>query len=240
VSSVGHDLYRMLRAGMPPDWTAAERVVALILADICNDRTRTGFITNKQLCEESGLKPGSLRNILARLGDRGFEMRVELSEGRDGRPVYATSGRGRGGRAVDYRCPLLPPREAKGAFPGAPLGGAAVDNPPGGSTEGATRSAPLTERRTEECERRNEGCAPTPLTPQPSLPDQTSQIQVVTTSVEGGSGGKPRRSPAESAPRNLHPLPGNAGSQHPQDLEAERRRQQDELSVWIRDHPETA
>jgi hypothetical protein len=217
VSSVGHDLYRMLRAGMPPDWTAAERVVALILGDVCSDRTRTGFITNEQLCAESGLKPGSLRTILARLGAHGFEMRVELSKGSDGRPVYATSGRGRGGRAVDYRCPLLPPRGAKGAILVAPLEDAAVDNPPGDGAEGATDVAPLAERRNQDCERRNQESAPTPLTPQPSLPDQDRGIPPDPPRAEGanersdqrplliGSAHEVRRRPAGEAGRQPAP-----------------------------------
>ena len=102
---MGYLLYRMLRAGMPRDWTASERVVALIIADDCNDQTRTGWITNAQLCEESGLAPQSLSKVLKRLASRGYEMRVAHGRGKDGRPVYATRG-----HATDYTVPMLSPR----------------------------------------------------------------------------------------------------------------------------------
>lgn len=205
---------------MPSDWTAGERVVALILADVCNDRTRDGFITNEQLCEESGLKPGSLRSILSRLGEHGFEMRVPLSVGKDGRPVYATSGRGRGGRAVSYRCPILPPREAKGAILIPPSEAETVDYQPPGSPEGATVSAPFGERRNVGCERRNEDSALTPLTPESSISDQSSVVSHLTTSVEGA---------------HARDVKIGAG-----DFETERQHQIKRLKAWALEHPEAS
>jgi hypothetical protein len=203
----------MLRAGMPPDWTAGERVVAMILADVCNDRTRRGYISNEQLCEESGLEPGSLRSILARLGRHGFELRVPLSTGKDGRPVYATSGRGRGGRAVTYECPILVPREAKDAILIPSFDGEAVDNLSPEPPKGATVSAPLPERRNAGCERRNEGSAHTPRTPQAFIPDQTSAVPRLTTSAEGA----------------------RVREVSPDEFEAERKRQMDALQALIRE-----
>lgn len=111
---MGHDLTRMLRAGMPSDWTAGERVVALVLADVCSDKTHTGYVSNAQLCEETGYTPLGLRHALERLGRRGFEFRVPVGTGSDGRLVYTNRG-----RATDYRVPILRPRE-KGVPTGTP------------------------------------------------------------------------------------------------------------------------
>lgn len=104
---VGHDLYRMLRAGMPPEWSPGERLVALIIADACNDRTYEGYIPLEQLCAETGYTPSALSDVLRRLGRRGYEMRIPRRTGTDGRPVYATKG-----HATGYRVPILKPRPA--------------------------------------------------------------------------------------------------------------------------------
>jgi hypothetical protein len=102
---MGFLLYRMLRAGMPGTWTSSERVVALIVADACNDETRDGWISNARLCEETGLTPEGLSKVLKRLAGRGYEMRVVHGYGKDGRPVFAARG-----HTTDYRVPLLLPR----------------------------------------------------------------------------------------------------------------------------------
>jgi hypothetical protein len=92
---------------MPADWTAGERVIALLVADTCNDATHTGYFKDgiKQLATESGMTPESVSNTLRRLAKRGFEMRVSHGTGKDGRPVIATHG-----HQTDFRMPILPPR----------------------------------------------------------------------------------------------------------------------------------
>ena len=105
---MGYLLYRMLRVGMPAEWTSGERLVALIIADDCNDQTRTGWITNAQLCEETGLSAQGVATALRKLGRRGFEMRIPAGIGKDGRPVYAARG-----HATTYLVPMLAPRPVK-------------------------------------------------------------------------------------------------------------------------------
>jgi hypothetical protein len=121
---VGHDLTRMLRAGMPADWPAGERVIALLVADTCNDATRTGYFAGgiEQLAAESGMTTASVSNTLRRLAKRGYEMRVTHRIGKDGRPVVAASG-----HSTDFRMPILPPRPQKGP---------SVDGPSGETPEG--------------------------------------------------------------------------------------------------------
>jgi hypothetical protein len=102
---MGHSLYRMLRHGMPDDWSPGERLVALIVADICDDKTHSGWISNKRLCTETGYKTKALSDVLRRLAGRGYEVRVIHGYGKDGRPVYAARG-----HSTDYRVPILPPR----------------------------------------------------------------------------------------------------------------------------------
>lgn len=117
---VGHDLYRMLRAGMPDDWTPGERLVALIIADACNDRTHSGYIAIEQLCEETGYTPKALSDVLRRLSRHGYEMRVAHGNGKDGRPVFAARG-----HATEFRAPIIPPRTKARSGPAL----SPVDNP---------------------------------------------------------------------------------------------------------------
>src|SRR5215469_2506524 len=106
---MGYDLYRMLRAGMPAEWSQGERLVALIIADACNDRTGLGYISNQQLCTETGYAPEGLSKVFRRLSQRGYEMRIPHGTGKDGRPVYAARGHG-----TDYCVPILKPRPTHG------------------------------------------------------------------------------------------------------------------------------
>jgi hypothetical protein len=141
---MGYELTREARAGMPRGWSMAQRAVVLILADICNDRTRRQpqhLDVSERLLEELDVPPGTLRNILTSLAEAGFEFRVPVGKDKRGRPMFAHRG-----RAVDYQFPEIPPRAPKGASGGAPI---AVDNPEKGApidaplrSEGARRGAP--------------------------------------------------------------------------------------------------
>ena len=71
---MGHDLYRMLRASeVFPAATPGEQAAALIIADICMDTTRKppkNMNAGARVCEDLGITPGSLGNILAKLAAR--------------------------------------------------------------------------------------------------------------------------------------------------------------------------
>jgi hypothetical protein len=114
---MGHRLYREILKGAPPDWGRPERLVALVIADDANEETRRSWMPIEGcwrrgrwvdgICEKTGMTPVSIRRALHQLGKRGFELRVPISTGRDGRPVYAARG-----RSTDFYVPSLPPRPA--------------------------------------------------------------------------------------------------------------------------------
>ena len=112
---MGYELYREVRDGAPTDWTLAERLVALLIADNANDQTRRSWIpvAGRQrkgrwvdgLTEQSGLTRAGVSKALQRLSARGFEFRIPISQGKDGRPVFAVRG-----HSLDFLVPPIPPR----------------------------------------------------------------------------------------------------------------------------------
>ena len=149
--SVGYKLCREIRDHAPPDLTSGELVVAWVIADDANDRTRRSWIPLPLLCARARLKPSSVRAALSKLAARGFEFRVCHGYGKDGRPMFAVRG-----HATDFVVPDM----LKGASPVAPN---PVDNPAIGASpvapngrypqekgasavaEGASRVAPIGE-----------------------------------------------------------------------------------------------
>jgi hypothetical protein len=186
---LGHDLTRMLRAGMPRGWTAGERCVALILADVCNDRTRrppAGLNPSEILCEELSITPGTLGNILASLARKGCEFRVPFGRDKHGRPVYAAKG-----HAVEYAFPMITPRDAKGPLLGGPNGSGLVETPPAASFQGPFSDGPSLPKVHSPVAKGPPVSGPhTPITPSTKDDaDQDSGVPVATTSVEGGNDG---------------------------------------------------
>lgn len=174
---VGYDLYRMLRAGMPATWTQGERLVALIIADNVSDRTRTGYIPNEQICEETGYTPKSLSDVLLRLSRHGYEMRIPHGTGKDGRPVYASRGHG-----TDYTVPILTPRTKARPSPGL-----SVDNPESKprSTPGLTLERPGPDRQRPGPDGESPGPDRTPTPNYLTNPNKQS-VAVITPPVEDG------------------------------------------------------
>lgn len=128
--SVGYKLTREIRDFAPPDLTSGELVVAWVIADDANDRTRRSWIPLPLLCARARLKPPGVRAALAKLARRGYEFRVIHGYGKDGRPVYAVKG-----HATDYVVPDM----LKGATTVAPI---APFEPVDNSPKGATTVAP--------------------------------------------------------------------------------------------------
>ncbi|MEU9888656.1 hypothetical protein [Sphaerisporangium sp. NPDC051011] len=114
--------------------TQAERLVLLVIAERANEQTRVmwrhkGDAENliDRIAGAVGVSVKSVGAVFGRLAKRGLEVRVPFGEDRNGRPVYATSG-----RAERFLLPALPamhplperPERSRdeGTFP--------VDNPP--------------------------------------------------------------------------------------------------------------
>ena len=123
---MGHDLYRMIRDGAPPDWTPDMRVLALMIADDARDRGQgpagDGGLSwsaipisggydhagkwHDGLTERTGLRKHAISRALTDLARAGYEMREALGRGKDGRVVFTAPGRG-----MRFRVPLIAPRD---------------------------------------------------------------------------------------------------------------------------------
>ena len=146
---VGYKLYREVRDFAPNDWTHAELVVALMIADDANEDTRRSWIANPLLCQRARVTERGLRGALQRLGAAGYEFRVAHGYDKNGNPVYAARG-----HAVDYAVPdmikggtVVPPKPVDNHAPGPPKGGTVVppNDPKGGTrrSEGGTATPPI-------------------------------------------------------------------------------------------------
>jgi hypothetical protein len=141
---MGYELRRQMREALGPEITGLQRAVALEIADDANERTRRSWVALEDLARWTGAKDGSVvRNALKRLAAAGWEFRVPIGKGKDGRALYAVPG---------TRMTFLVPHFEGGAGatpsvnkgePGLPQGGAAAtpSKPQGGAgahSEGAT------------------------------------------------------------------------------------------------------
>ncbi|MFE2832240.1 hypothetical protein ACFXI6_14500 [Streptomyces mirabilis] len=113
----------------PKDLTAAERMVLVAIGENVRDGDPTRLtwpdFNVHTLAERTGLTgKGSLKAALQRLGKRGLEVRVPITSGKDGRPVYALPG-----KQCRYRFPvqlvgevLSSPNEGEGEDRTSPKG----------------------------------------------------------------------------------------------------------------------
>lgn len=163
---MGYELRRQLRNALGPDIIGLQRAVALEITDDANDKTRESYVGLDELARWTGAKDSIVvRDALKRLAVKGWEFRIPIGKGRDGRLLYAVPG-----RRMTFRVPpfegdaTATPSEDK-EKPGLPLGeaGATPSNPQGeagASSEdagapsedaGATPfSSPLTPQEEEE------------------------------------------------------------------------------------------
>ena len=108
--SVGYKLYRQIRDFAPQDWTSGELVVALMIADSANERTRLAYITPDDLAKQCRMGLRGVRKNLGKLADKGFEFRVKQAKDGSGNAVYAVAGNG-----VEYQVPDVFALLARGA-----------------------------------------------------------------------------------------------------------------------------
>jgi biotin operon repressor len=92
MTHVGYELYRQIRDLAPPGWTSGERLVAWVIADDANEETRRSFIALDELARRCGMSERGVRKALEKLAERGYEFRVSLGKGKDGRDVYSVRG----------------------------------------------------------------------------------------------------------------------------------------------------
>lgn len=90
---MGYELRRKLREALGPDVTGLQRAVALEIADDANEDTRRSWAALEDLARWTGAKDAVVvRNALKRLAAVGWEFRVPIGKGKDGRTLYAVPG----------------------------------------------------------------------------------------------------------------------------------------------------
>ena len=139
---MGYRLYREIRDYAPLDWTPTERLVALMIADDAGEETRKSWIKLPELMARTGVRTESgIRQALQRLAKRGYEFRVPIAKGKDGRSVFAVKG-----HSLDFIVPPMPDRRLSGvAYPKATVmdGKATVADAKGDCPESPLSSEPL-------------------------------------------------------------------------------------------------
>lgn len=90
---MGYQLRRQLRDALGPGVTGLQRAVALEIADDANEETRKSWAALEDLARWTGAKDASVvRNALKRLAAAGWEFRIPIGKGKDGRILYAVPG----------------------------------------------------------------------------------------------------------------------------------------------------
>ncbi|MFJ8474228.1 hypothetical protein [Kitasatospora sp. NPDC094011] len=183
---MGYELRRQLREALGPQVTGLQRAVALEIADDANEETRKSWAALEDLARWTGAKDTSVvRNALKRLATAGWEFRIPIGKGKDGRALYAVPG-----VRMTFLVPSFegvagaPPSEPE-REQGLPLEGAVA--PPSG-TQGGARA------HSEGAVAPSEGAVAPPFSSYPSAPSTDKD----SSRVEGRapatpSSGKPKR-----------------------------------------------
>lgn len=164
---MGYELRREIREALGPNVTGLQRAVALEIADDARHDAdgRRSRVSLKDLARWTGAKDTAVvRNALKRLAEAGWEFRVAIGKGKDGRVLYAVPG-----HSMEFRVPHPPEgapahSEGAGAHSAEELEGGA-----GAHSEGATAHS-------EGAGAHSEGAGATP-------PSQTT-THITTTSAD--------------------------------------------------------
>lgn len=173
---MGYELRRQLREALGPDITGLQRAVALEIADDANEDTRRSWAALEDLARWTGAKDAVVvRNALKRLANAGWDFRVPIGKGRDGRTLYAVPG-----MRMTFLVPHfegVAPATPKGE-PSLPQGGApATPQPPQGVAGAHSEGAPA----------HSEGAGATPFSSDPSTPHEEEEAS----SAQGGATATP-------------------------------------------------
>jgi len=122
---MGYRLRREVRdALLPGVLTAAERLLVLEIADVCNDDTREGWPGAAKLADLTDLSERSIQETLNRIGRKWLELRVPLGKSDTGKVYYSHAG-----KRTTFRFPPL------SALEGATDRGSSGATDPGAYTE---------------------------------------------------------------------------------------------------------
>jgi hypothetical protein len=164
---MGYELRREIREALGPNVTGLQRAVALEIADDARHDAdgRRSRVSLKDLARWTGAKDTAVvRNALKRLAEAGWEFRVPIGKGKDGRILYATPG-----HAMQFRVPH-PPEGAPAHSEGATAHSDA-DN-----SQGATAHSEGAGAHSERAGAHSEGAVATPP-PQPTTHTTTTAAE---------------------------------------------------------------
>lgn len=171
---MGYELRRKLREALGPDITGLQRAVALEIADDAKEDTRRSWAALEDLARWTGAKDAVVvRNALKRLAASGWEFRVPIGKGKDGRTLYAVPG---------TRMTFVVPH-FEGVVTATPKGEPSL--PQGGAP--ATPQAPqgVAPAYSEGATAHSEGAVATPYSSYPSAPQEEEA------STQGGAPATP-------------------------------------------------
>lgn len=158
---MGYQLRRDLREALGPDITGLQRAVALEIADDANDGTRESVAPLEDLARWTGAKDAVVvRNALKRLAAAGWEFRVPIGKGRDGRVLYAVPG-----TRTTFRVPHF---TIEGVATATPKGEHGL--PHGGATATPYDGEGVAPAHSEGATAHSEGATATPFPSPPQTP----------------------------------------------------------------------
>lgn len=202
---MGYKLRRALRVALGAEVAGLQRAVALEIADDANDVTRMSSASLEDLALWTAAKDVTVvRTTLKRLSAAGWEFRVPLGKGKDGRVLYAVPG-----RRLTFRVPNF--EEVSTA---TPKGEPPLPLPPEGGTTGRPKGEPallqgVTTAPTEGTVVPSEG---TPVTPFSSIPSVPSSLSVP---AEAPTMAAPADEREKSPQEVMHVRPVERSSGHP-------------------------
>ncbi|MBP5915889.1 hypothetical protein F3K34_27980 [Streptomyces sp. LBUM 1486] len=199
---MGYELRRELRTTLGPGITGLQRAVALEIADDARhgDDGRVSHASLDDLVAWTGAKDiNVVRNALKRLSEAGWEFRVPIGKGKDGRTLYAVPG-----KRMTFRVPNF-----EGVAP-APSEGATAppcDRDPGSEGVAGARSEGAG-ARSEGAGARSEGAPATPSPhttshrPQRTTPEAGEAASDTDTDTSSGTlFGEPAPAPTAKTPK---------------------------------------
>ncbi|MEE4419592.1 hypothetical protein [Streptomyces bugieae] len=188
---MGYELRRQLREVLGPEITGLQRAVALEITDDANDDTRESWAALEDIARWTGAKDTNVvRNALKRLAAAGWEYRVPIGKGKDGRVLYAVPGIRMTFKVPDFE--EVAPATPKGEPP-LPQGGAtATSETPEGVALASSGVAPAP----------SEGAPATPFSSPPHDPSRNKD----SSPAHAASASKAASSSAKDSQQKEHHL----------------------------------
>jgi hypothetical protein len=171
---MGYELRRQLREALGPSVTGLQRAVALEIADDANEHTRMSVASLDELVRWTGAKDGVvIRNALKRLAAAGWEFRIPIGRGKDGRTLYAVPGRRMTFKVPEFEGVAVATPKGEQGLPQGVAGAHSEEAPAHSEGAGATpSSSDSSSPQEEEAASAQGGATATPL---PEISDEAKR-----------------------------------------------------------------